>query len=273
MSVKSMAEKNLTGMVNKAYILMRDQASTGNMNSKVPYNGLGRVGESLAKAARKATDMDFTANTGQYKGYTAIKVQYNPSTLEFTSRGGTMISRYSGVGGDGTGSFQKANIPYEVVLNMDLIFDDTENSDAFSIMDAGSYSGTGAVKRVTSGLENRNRNGTFKKAHTVQDISELFVAAVTTPFTRAVCVIWNKTVFWGELCGVTVEYIMFNRVGNPIRSKVHLEIRQDTEKMPKAKADRWNAAYKDLFTTAEKLATDSRLSSTGNLASNLLNLS
>lgn len=273
MSVKSMAEKNITGTVNKAYILMRDQAGTGNKLGKVPYNGLARVGESLSKAARTTTDMDFTPNTEQYKGYTAIKVQYNPSTLEFTSRGGTMISRYSGVGGDGTGSFQKANIPYEVVLNMDLIFDDTDNSDAFSMMDAGMYSATGAAKKLTSGIVNRKQNGTFQKAHTVQDISELFVAAVTMPYTRAVCVIWNKTVFWGELCGVTVEYIMFNRAGNPIRSKVHLEIRQDTQKMPKGQTDRWNEAYENLFRSGEKLAQDGKLTSTSNLASNLLNLS
>lgn len=52
-------------------------------------------------------------------------------------------------------------------------------------------------------------------------------------------------VFWGELTSADVEFTMFNKSGNPIRSKVSLTIEQETEgssRMQKA----WEKAFKEL---------------------------
>ena len=199
-------------------------------------------------------------------GFIPVKVQYNPSTLQFVSREGQSYDRYAGVGGSGT--FQIMNVPYEVVLNMDLIFDETVNSNAFASYDSsnvGSVSGLAkAIKTGALGYSNAKSALTENagRKYSVQAISELFVAAIAHPYTRMVCVVWNKTVFWGELMGATVEYSMFNRDGDPIRSKVHVEIRKDDRFDSDTAASDWEKTYDTLFEAGNKLAQKSVYSST-----------
>ena len=273
MAFGSMLTKNLTGTVDKAYILLHRPLDEPKMSEAAEGKAVGyylkklsSLGESLANTASQAAGQE--ANLSQ--SLTSImeegtlyplKVQYNPSTLHFSSRGGKSFNRYSGVGGNGSGQFQIDDVPCEIVLNMDLIFDDTVNSDAFSVMDAGNASWTGAAKAVASAV-----SGT---EHSVQNISELFVAAITNAYSRAVCVVWNKSIFWGELCAVTVEYTMFNTKGNPIRSRVHLEIRQDERGY--SSDDYWETTYNNFFDAAEDLQSSMKLTASSNIVSNIFN--
>ncbi len=285
MSFSSMLQKNVTGTVSKACILMHkipeggipDMSNAENRTSS--YQNLVSMGEKLVSTAKSVTTMDaniLNEDELAQNNFVKLDVQYNPSTLHYSSRGGTSISR-SNVAANGSNAFQKDNIPYEVILNMDLIFDDTENSDAFSVLDAGSASWTGAAKKGVNALYNlatsEKGNKSLTRGHSVQDISELFVAAIVETYTRMVCVVWNKSVFWGELCGANVEYTMFNSAGNPIRSKVHLEIRQDMQVTPGVSAVTWNTAYNNLFTAANKLSSSKKLTSSSSMVSNILNLS
>ncbi len=285
MSFSSMLQKNVTGTVSKACILMHKLPNDEMPNlseeaeRKSYYQNLVNMGEALVSAANSAKEMDASILDEEKlarNNYVKLDVQYNPSTLHYSSRGGTSISR-SNVAANGSNAFQKDNIPYEVILNMDLIFDDTENSDAFSVLDAGSASWTGAAKKGVNALYNlatsERGEKSLTRGHSVQDISELFVAAIVETYTRMVCVVWNKSVFWGELCGVNIEYTMFNSVGNPIRSKVHLEIRQDMQVTPGVSAVTWNAAYNNLFKAANKLSSSKKLTSSSSMVSNILNLS
>ena len=276
MSIQSMTRKNLTGTVDKAYILLHSQAydmggtNIQDMNNRTEkaFSAVARMGQRLAAAASHATgqeaDLSGLADIAEENDFVRVKVQYNPNTLRFSSRGGKSFNRYSGVGGNGSGQFQVDSVPYEVVLNMDLIFDDTVIADAF-MMDSGSASPTGMVKRGTSAI--------LGSDHSVQDISELFIAATTTAYSRIVCVVWNKTVFWGELCGVTVEYTMFNSSGNPIRSKVHLEIRQDSRGATTSSSASWVKSYDQMFKQAKKLSASKKQTSSSSMVSNIFNLS
>lgn len=283
MSFATMLEKNVTGSVGKACILMHRMPENGelpdlsdsNKISSYYQSNLVNLGQRLQSQANGVTSMDTDLvgrNTQNVDNYTRINVQYNPSTLHFSSRGGNSISR-SAVAANGSNAFQKDCIPYEVILNMDLVFDDTDNQDAFSTLDAGSYSATGLTKLAAKSIYNYATTKSVTKGHSVQDISELFVAAIAETYTRMLCVIWNKSVFWGELCGVNVEYTMFNSAGNPIRSKVHLEIRQDTKVTPGVSAQTWSNAYNNLFKAADTLASSKRLTSSSSMVSNILNLS
>lgn len=212
-------------------------------------------------------------NDESEEGFIPIKVQYNPSTLQFVSREGRSYDRYSGVGGSGT--FQIIDVPYEVVLNMDLIFDETVNSNAFATYDASNIgSVTGLGKSIKTGIlgsinSKSNLSENAGRRYSVQAISELFVAAIAHPYTRMICVVWNKTVFWGELVGATVEYTMFNRDGDPIRSKVHIEIRKDQRFDTADTASDWEKTYDALFEAGNKLAQKSVYSSTSVAESSL----
>lgn len=227
---------------------------------------VGNYGAGLSNLSTNADRLE-TVSTNQTEadGFIPIKVQYNPSTLQFVSRGGKSVDRYSGVGGSGT--FQIMNVPYEIMLYMDLIFDETVNSNAFSTFDSsnvGSVSGiansikTGILGNLNSSSELAANKG---KRYSVQNISELFVAAIAHPYTRMVCVVWNKTIFWGEITGVNVEYTMFNRDGDPIRSKVHVEIRQDDRFDSSSASKDWEKTYDTLFEAGNKLAQKATYSS------------
>ena len=281
MSVGSMSAKNLTGTVDKAYILLHNRATAP--ESEQAGNGMDSMFSQMSALGNKLSGIA-TNVTGQESGlrsqlnekipddFIKVKVQYNPSTVHYSSRGGQSFNRYSGVGGEGSGHIQTGNIPTEVVLNMDLIFDDTDNSDAF-MMDSGAFSPTGIMKKGVSSIIDRVTTGSFRGEHSVQNISELFIAATTSAYSRIICVIWNKTVFWGELCGVNVEYTMFNSKGNPIRSRVHLEVRQDDRGAEAGANTLWNQSYQQMFKEAKKISKSKRLTSSSNLASNLFNFS
>lgn len=280
MGFGTMLAKNITGTVDKAYLMMHkpitdaDQRKAENNKISSYMSQIASVGQRLASAAGAATGQEgnLADSLSEIAGddFFTMKVQYNPSTLHLSSKAGVSYNNYDGVGGNGSGQFQVDNIPYEAVLNMELIFDDTVNSDAFSVFDAGNASETGIIKAAASTITNIATTKSLYGNHSVRNISELFVAAICNAYSRPMCVAWNKTVFWGELCGVTVEYTMFNSKGNPIRSKVRLEIRQDDRANPSPTS--WEKTYNNFFTAAEELSASMKLTSSKNTISNIFNL-
>ncbi len=266
--------------VDKAYILFHKKPIGGISdeedikNTDEPYeNSFKNLGKKVANIGTELGAMstgdriqELKNPTDNNDGFVPVKVQYNPSTLRFTSREGQSYDRYSGVGGSGT--FQIMNVPYEVVLSMDLIFDETVNSNAFASYDSsniGSLSGLAqTIKTASLGSKNASSTSTENagRRYSVQAISELFVAAIAHPYTRMISVVWNNTIFWGELTEATVEYSMFNREGDPIRSKVHVEIRKDERFDSETAAADWEKTYDSLFEAANKLVQKSVYSST-----------
>lgn len=186
---RELEKRFLAGRVEKAYILFR-------VKDRDP----------MAKRATK---------------FVPVRVQYNPASISMYSRGGEMLTRGGSAAGMlEPGQYQHNAMPAETVLSMELMFDDTENPDAF-LLDSGTGSPTGMVK---AGLYQKEKMA--GREYSVAPVSELFVAATAAAYSRLVGVIWNEMAFWGELCEVDVEYTMFNRKGNPIRSRVSIRVRQ-----------------------------------------------
>ncbi len=260
------SKSDITGSVDKAYILFKDkyEADLPKDNSNV-VDMINNVATKIdvAKNVFKGEDADPEVSTGFLK----LKVQYNPSSVSLVSRGGEYIGRYGGVGGSDSGALQKNIQPEEVVLSMELIFDDTVISEAFSAFDASNYSPTGLVKKIATKVSNSSEDFS---GYSIRNATELFVAAMTSAHTRVVCVAWKDMVFWGELTGVNAEYTMFNSKGNPIRSKVQIEVRQDGRIAEDA--TNWVNSYKNLEKNAAKLSSSSTLTSSSSLTSNFLNL-
>lgn len=288
----------ITGNINKAYILMhrpelnpaeRQEADSGGVAG---LSGLAGAAASLQESVGSLTkqgrqmgisgsafhalsmDASLTATANQ-ADYIPVQVQFNPASISFQGMGGEI--RRESVGGAGENQFQQFDMPSETVMSMELIFDDTNNKDAF-MMDAEMP----LLSEIASvgGLTQRLEQGTAAlqgKKYSVQDTTELFVAAMVQNFTRLVGFAWNKMIFWGELIGVNVQYTMFNKEGAPIRARVMIQIRQDQavgSNDPYATEQEWEKAFEGLFkaNTGNNGFGIGNSDSTNWLNGNLLNL-
>lgn len=147
-------------------------------------------------------------------GYFPVRVWYNPSSITMHSRGGEMVTRSGGFGGTSQPGQFQKN-----AMPAETVLSMELMFDGF-----------------------------------VAPISELFVAAVVSDYSRLVCMVWNRMAFWGELCEAEVEYMMFDKKGNPLRSKVSIRIRQDGKSAENGAYEKnWHRAYKNLKKEAEKL--------------------
>lgn len=271
----------LTGNINKAYILMhqpdlnptRKADSSGNFGlegaAQLLQTGVsdkkGRnLGISGSGLNGLSVDSTLTA-VANLADYIPVQVQFNPSSISFQGMGGEI--RRESVGGAGENQFQQFDTPSETTMSMELIFDDTNNKDAF-MMD-GEMSVLSDATSV-GGLTQRIEQGVAAlqgKSYSIRDTTELFVAAMVQSFTRMVGFAWNKMIFWGELVGVNVQYTMFNKTGAPIRAKVTIQIRQDQAvngEKPYKTEENWEKAFQAMFQADQR---------TNPLNGNFLNLS
>lgn len=284
----------ITGNINKAYLLLHrpelnpaDEQSTDGSGVLSGLSGaaaklqssVGAAGKSLGISGSGFNALSVDASLTDIVNsadYLPVQVQFNPSSISFQGMGGEI--RRESVGGAGENQFQQFDTPSETVMSMELIFDDTNNKDAF-MMDAE----LPLLSEITSvgGLTQRIEQGAAAltgKKYSVQDATELFIAAMAQNFTRLVGFAWNKLIFWGELVGVNVQYTMFNKEGAPIRARVGVQIRQDQavgSDDPYATEKEWEKAFENLFQTS----TGNNAFGIGNSAStnwlngNFLNLS
>lgn len=260
----------ITGNNNKAYILMhRPELNPANKNGDGSaggtVSGLAGAAASLQSGVGSIAKQGRTlgiANSGvnalgvnnaltaaaNSADYIPVQVQFNPSSISLQGMGGEI--RRESVGGAGENQFQQFDTPSETVMSMELIFDDTNNKDAF-MMDAELplLSEITSVGGLTQRIEQAVTAGRGK-VYSVQDTTELFVSAMVQNFTRLVGFAWNKMIFWGELVGVNVQYTMFNKTGAPIRAKVGIQIRQDQaigSNDEYATEKEWEKAFEELF--------------------------
>lgn len=270
-----------TGKVEKACILFRANTVPTKTDAKPVSDAsdTDRLSIMAAAVSNMAAAIWSEANgTGKKRGaekveeagYVPVKIHYNPTSITMHSRGGEMITREgNSTDPSAAAKYQRSAMPAETAMSVELLFDETDNANAF-MLDSGMGSPTGAVKagmNLKSGMEGRE--------YSVAPVSELFVAATMSPDSRMVCFVWNKMVFWGELCEVEVDYTMFNNRGNPIRSKVSIRIRQSGKAGSKGDFEKiWKRAYDKLPDEAEKLAKNKGLTaSSGNyIASNLFRM-
>lgn len=262
---------SVTGNVNKAYLLLNNKPSklgltpparTESFQAQLANEALRRENGLLRNAAASlqnasglagssgntslfGTSANVTAKANQ-AGFLPIQVQYNPSSISLESAAGTTIRQ--SVGGGGENTYQQMEMPEETVLRMELIFDDMNVKDAF--MWDNLRLSAGDMLQAGKSLAAAAKGGC-----SVHTTVEALVGAVCCAQSRIVGVVWNKMYFWGELFSVNAEYTMFNRMGNPVRARVQIQIRQDEPGGRGNTASRetdqyWNNAYTNLFKSA-----------------------
>ncbi|MDE7323231.1 MAG: hypothetical protein K2N73_11035 [Lachnospiraceae bacterium] len=136
-----------------------------------------------------------TAGNNSKNNNYMIKIQFNPSTLSFTSHD---ISRQK----------KKADI---------------------------SKKEQGEVETALSDCPDAAINVSFKLVYdrtiyedsNVQPDVEKFIALATNPFVRQVIFCWGEMVYKGIVKNVDAEYVLFNALGKPTRAYVNLTIQEN----------------------------------------------
>lgn len=277
---------SLTGGIEKGYLLIKKAETLPNepQSTRTPLKSGGSAAE-LGSAAKKLNQIGQKLNAAsealkgmskQVKnssnGYIPIQLQYNPSSIQISTMKGDILNRSAG--GVGENVFQQWTVPVQTTMSVDLIFDDMNVMDAFNFENIISISGMRDLGKQMYG--SRKSAGGFS----VRPLVEAVVGAMSMDESRQVVFVWNQMAFDGSLVGVDTEYTMFNRLGEPIRAKVRIQIFQ--QNITKTKngdqtvyirhdISYWEEAYGKLF-ASNYAGGGSNVMQHLNKASNLINL-
>ncbi len=258
-----------TGSVEKATIWIRDErellkkgivksGASGYVSSK----GVGMLAaastltsytpsvlDGVTNAIKSAVGIDLTSKKIkrlQKGGYNrSIPVQFNPTSLRISGRGGdddVQINNYTQAGrGIGRGA-----MGFQIELSLNLIFDQVSNTAAFQ-QDMLTLSSSRAVSSAANIV---NEVALGRKTQSVQVVVEAFIAALRSDKTRMLCFEWGEMMYEGMLRTVNTEYTMFDINGNPVRASVGLLLYliESTEDGLRDYSNRyWYQAYYDAF--------------------------
>lgn len=145
----------------------------------------------LSKNATKSA-LSGTQTASAESQITTLKVQFNPSSLRFTSGETNSGREKADVSRDENGQTRTApaeNVGAVVHMAVKLIFDRTIYVDC-----------------------------------SVQPEIERFLAIVRNPYVRQVAFYWGTMCYKGVVKSVDAEYVLFNREGTPMRATVDFTI-------------------------------------------------
>lgn len=193
------------GKVEKARLYIISPAESGFAAEKV---------DAARRALQNGSNSLLSAGVD---GLCELTVQYNPSSISFECNAQAMAFPTLQQGTTPNIPVQN-NRPPNVVMSVELIFDDVNQQDAFLSDKAALTPGSLAADI-----------GALKRVHSVQAQTDAFVALLLRPETRTVNFAWADLSFTGRVSEVQANYVMFSPSGRPIRSKVHLKLTQSIE--------------------------------------------
>ena len=203
--------------------------------------------------------------------YYDMPVQYNPSSLSFSSRAG--LIEEEGPGEAGIGSRKSAVLPPETTLNVELLFEAVENDDAFLGDTKQQMEEALGKKRSCQPETRRKAEG---REYFVQRQVDGLLSLVMQVSTKQVVFVWGDMNFGGELEDVSARYTMFGPKGNPIQASVELTIRQASadsdHKMYSSEEAYWQDAGKKFKKLAGKQKEEQSLTGQYESAQELLSL-
>ncbi len=235
-------------------------------NTSIIVHGLENVGMD--------TDSLLSALDGGEISGKKFTVPFNPATLQVIARGGgrAPISNYGTIGTNQTGRIEYRALDPYITVNFTLVFDATNNADAF-MEERFTIGATTLVKNVVTAATG--------KEYTVRTQVEGFLAALRDEDHRNMIFQWGNIRYTGVLNAVSGQYTMFNTAGNPIRAEVQIGMLMASA--PKnsmdgaSYLDYWKKRYKKILDKNAKKDVAGKLTSmtTGNLKNqfnNLINL-
>jgi hypothetical protein len=178
---------------------------------------------------------------------TSVEVQFNPSTLRIDSNAETETAKYMLSHMEGLPNI--VNREASIIMNVDLIFDAVNNSDAFHA-DSLSLSPTSIASSAVSAA-----TGTSGQKYSVLTQTNGMVALLIAN-DSTITFKWGKMTFTGIVTEVQARYIMFSPSGQPIRSKVSIRVNQAIRNDSGYKY--WDNAYESFFGNENALAAHAR---------------
>lgn len=239
-SIKSDA-KGLAGNIEKAVLFFPDAVDSVNLRDPEAVGAFGnKIGMSKVKtrvnayqylhptsgnvidrisgvsATTSAVMQDAAKNLSEMKGKT-FRVQFNPSSLTITARGGgrSLVSNYGAKGENQRTTIQYRSLDPYITVSFSVLFDALNQADAF-MEERLTLGATTLAKNVTSAVTG--------KEYTVRAQVEGFLAAIRNEAHRAMIFQWGSLRYMGILNSVSGKYTMFNTAGNPVRAQVQLSM-------------------------------------------------
>lgn len=174
-------------------------------------------------------------------------VQFNPSELEISSRGKPCTEIVASVAANRRESENRYDIDTETTLKFKLIFDSTDNRDAF-LYETAAADSTGSLTGNLAANPSSFYQLTHKssaKTLTVQYKVEGFLAALMLG-KRKMTFSWGNMSYSGVLDSVSGQYTMFNPIGHPIRAEIDIEMICDAPDT-KGSMGQWESQYTEFF--------------------------
>ena len=203
----------------------------------------GGAAEIIAKQAVQTTTFIGLATELAARGYVAMEVQYNPSSIRISNSAG-VIERDIPGGDLAIQQTQELGNGVYTNMNVQLVFDKVNLQDAFRTEGMNLTVGN-AVETVGNAVNNLAGGG---GGYSVQKPVEGLMSLLNFKRTRQIIFYWSDMFFHGELTGVNANYTMFNKLGHPIRATVDLRLEQ-TDEYARYKSDNeaWNSSFDALF--------------------------
>lgn len=202
---------------------------------------MGGIKDHFAKQVTSFSEFITLSTELGTRGWVAMEVQYNPSTINFTNTAGK-IRNYSNAGDLALGRSEVYDPGLQTLMSVQLVFDAVNLQDAFRAEGMNLTIGN-AVETVGNIYNNVKNDG-----YSVQKPVEGLLSILQFKRTRQIIFYWAEMFFHGELRSVNVNYTMFNKLGHPIRATVDLSIIQSDNKDAFASdAKAWNEALTACF--------------------------
>lgn len=246
----------ITGNIAKAIIFVRDIKEGERTSLTEGENKAQELQKKLLADTKNALSLSegglpsgksFSSLTGKKgimnnSGFIALEVQFNPSAIHMETVAGREVEYEGGSLGTRSGN-QAIQIchPSSTIMNLQLVFDDVNPSDAFMLENIAPTPGNAVSLTASTVKKLADRD------YTVQDKIDGFISLLTRDVTRQVIFFWGKTCFAGELIGVSSKYTMFNKKGRPIRGILQLSIRQGENTSYSPDTEYWNDAFDKSF--------------------------
>lgn len=265
----------LTGNIPKAILCVPDISKDGELNvDDTIQNSDALRSELIEKGSGQGVMSSFknlanrgTTGTIEGKGYLALEVQYNPSSIYLETVAGTQMNFSSGNMGDASTNQLRQNYePDATTMSVQLLFDAVNVYDSFMMSNMAP-----TVSNAVTAVMDLAHSGESK--YTVKPQMDGIMSLLTRTYTRHVLFFWAKMCFQGELCSVSSHYTMFNTVGNPVRGEIRLTIRQSPNPAAKYENSYWEKAFTKAFGESNvATVTKGASRSAGVLNNSILNL-
>ena len=201
--------------------------------------GLGGMG---AMASFKSLLGRETTQAIESKGFLALEVPYNPSSIYLETVAGSQMSFSGGAMGDASTSQLRQNVePVSTTMSVQLLFDAVNVYDSFMMSNLSVNVGNAV------GVASNAVNKLAGDGYTVKPQMDGIMSLLTRDYTRHVLFFWAQMCFQGELTSVSSNYKMFNTQGHPVRGEIRLTIRQSEDISAKYSNRYWEKAFDKAF--------------------------